>query len=422
MAPPAASGKSKAASRSNYSNSTKAVINSAPVANANRRKTMSSELTLPPPPKEAKTGTDDTLFQGDRELWLAKRLMDPEIYLPLQAGKENSVLPGVRYRTKAAVHRQLASEFNQQEEHAGFLVDEGKIKNKIAKMLQHFKAAHRLRHSLTSGGMEESTWRDTVKEKYTHYFVLEPVWASVCSDGVTFYTDPSSNLHENVIANGPHSTQHHSDEGSEDERNYVDAWSELDQGMMDVTAAAEDADAEDGVDVEEDEARERTSRDRHHSVNRATPGPESQGIIESQTNHDEQPKGGTKCKEQQQRPISSLLNVLNALGRYEIDARKETEMRQMDLIQKTKLAEIELRKAIRLAEINAVTKQEKVVLDHKRELLLERERRMLAKEKELEKLLEIARKQLGGYQTQSTTHSTPLQNKSRSPTPVGQSE
>ncbi|KAG0015363.1 hypothetical protein BGZ82_001430, partial [Podila clonocystis] len=318
MAPPAASGKSKAASRSNYSNSTKVVVNSAPVAIVNRRRTMSSELTLPPPPKEAKTGTDDTLFQGDRELWLAKRLMDPEIYLPLQVGKENSVLPGVRYRTKAAVHRQLASEFNRQEEHAGFLVDEGKIKNKIAKMLQHFKAAHRLRHSLSSGSMEELTWRDAVKEKYTHYFVLEPVWASVCSDGVTIYTDPSRNLHENVIANGPHSTQHHSDEGSEDERNDMDTRSELDQGMMDVTAAAEDADAdaEDGVDVEEDDARERTLQNRHHSVDRITPGPESQGIIESQTNYDEQPKGGTKCKEQQQQqPISNLLNVLNALGR-----------------------------------------------------------------------------------------------------------
>ncbi|KAG0009166.1 hypothetical protein BGZ81_003594, partial [Podila clonocystis] len=314
--------------------------------------------------------------------------------------------------------------FNRQEEHAGFLVDEGKIKNKIAKMLQHFKAAHRLRHSLSSGSMEELTWRDAVKEKYTHYFVLEPVWASICSDGITIYTDPSRNLHENVIANGPHSTLHHSDEGSEDERNDMDTRSELDQVTMGVTAAAEDADsdAEDGVDVEEDDARERTLRNRHHSVNRATPGPESQGNIESQINHDEWPKGGTKCKEQQQQPISNLLNVLNALGRYEIDARKETEMRQMDLIQKTKLAEIELKKAIRLAEINAVTKQEKVVLDHKRELLLERERRMLVKEKELEKLLEIARKQLGVYPTQSTTHSTPLQNKSRSPTPARQSE
>lgn len=92
-------------------------------------------------------------------------------------------------------------------------------------------------------------------------------------------------------------------------------------------------------------------------------------------------------------------------------------MRQMDLIQKTELAEIELRKAIRLAEINAVTEQEKVVLDQKRELLLEREKRMLAKEKDLEKLFEIARKQLDIYQTHSATHSSPPQNKSRSPTP-----
>ncbi|KAG0020649.1 hypothetical protein BGZ81_009265 [Podila clonocystis] len=380
---------------------------------------MASEPTVPPPAKEAKTGTDDTLFQGGRELWLAKRLTDPEIYLPLQVGKENSAPTGIRYRTKAAVHRQLASEFNQQKEHAGFKVDEGKIKNKIAKMLQHFKVAHRFRHSSDFGSMDEMTWQDAVKEKYTHYFVLEPVWASMWSDGVTFYADSFSNLNENDITDGScltNSASHHSDGGGEDNRSDVDKGSGLDQRRTDVPTDAEDDDEEDGVDVEEDGPQE--NQRWHRSVSRATPGLESQGMIGSQTDQDKQPKGGRKSKEQQQQPISNLLNVLNALGRYEIDARKETEMRQMDLIQRTELAEIELRKTIRLAEINAATIQEKIVLDQKRGLLLEREKRMVAKEKELEKLLEIAKKQLGAYQTQST----PLQTNNGSPTPDGQSE
>ncbi|KAF9321806.1 hypothetical protein BG006_002559 [Podila minutissima] len=252
MAPPSVTGKSKAASRPNL---TKAIMNLAPTAIANRHKTMSSELTLPLAPKEAKTSTDDTLLQGSRELWLAKRLMDLEIYLPLQVSKESSALPGVRYRTKAAIHQQLASKFNQQKEHAGFIVDEGKIKNKIAKMLQHFKLAQWLQHSLVSDSMDKMTWQDVVKEKYTYYFVLEPVWASVSSDGITSYTNSFSNLAEN-IANDPHSAQHYSDGGSEDERNYVNASSELDQGWIHAHAAAEDDDAEDGVDVEEDEPQE----------------------------------------------------------------------------------------------------------------------------------------------------------------------
>ncbi|KAF9536092.1 hypothetical protein EC957_000447, partial [Mortierella hygrophila] len=68
-----------------------------PITNGNKRKAMSSELALLPPPKESKSGPDDTLFQGGRELWLTKRLTDPEIYLPLQASKihDQSVSPSI---------------------------------------------------------------------------------------------------------------------------------------------------------------------------------------------------------------------------------------------------------------------------------------------------------------------------------------
>jgi len=66
------------------------------------------------------------------------------------------------------------------------------------------------------------------------------------------------------------------------------------------------------------------------------------------------------------------------------------------------LAEIEFRKAIRLAEINAATKQEKAVLEQEKEICLEVEKRVMAKKKELERLLDIARKQLGPYLTQPT--------------------
>lgn len=113
-------------------------------------------------------------------------------------------------------------------------------------------------------------------------------------------------------------------------------------------------------------------------------------------------------------PRSDLLQELNVLGRYGIDARKEmeirqmdfrkvTEMRRVDLIQKTEWAEIEFRKAIRLAEINA-TKQKRALFEREKDICLGAEKRVLAKEKELERLLDIARKQLGAHSTPSTVH------------------
>ncbi|OAQ26469.1 hypothetical protein K457DRAFT_140378 [Linnemannia elongata AG-77] len=77
-------------------------------------------------------------------------------------------------------------------------------------------------------------------------------------------------------------------------------------------------------------------------------------------------------------------------------------MRRMDLIHKRELAEIEFRKAIRLAEINSETKQERALREREKDINLEVEKRVLAKEKELERLLDIARKQLGAYPTPST--------------------
>ncbi|KAK3805236.1 MAG: hypothetical protein JOS17DRAFT_808603 [Linnemannia elongata] len=234
----------------------------------NKRMTMSSQSALLPPPKELKSGAEDTLFQGGRELWLAKRLTDPEIYLPLQANKESPAPPGVRYKTKAAVHRYLASEFNQQKEHAGFMVDEGKIKNKIAKMAQNFKLAHRFRHALGFGRTDEMTWRDAVKERYAYYFILEPVWASVWSDGIALCTDSPTILDDNVLTDvnpdGSRSTgsiQPQSDGSGEDERSDADSGSNprpgYDQGWADAIPATKDDTAGDTVEEELDESIER---------------------------------------------------------------------------------------------------------------------------------------------------------------------
>ncbi|KAF9536571.1 hypothetical protein EC957_010424 [Mortierella hygrophila] len=395
MVPPSAPEKGKTTSSSNFLKT--------PITNGNKRKTMSSEPALLPPPKESKSGPDDTLFQGGRELWLAKMLTDPEIYLPLQASKECPAPPGVRYTTKAAVHRYLASEFNQQKEHAGFAVDEGKIKNKIAKMSQHFKLAHRFRHSSGFGRTDEMTWRDAVKERCAYYFILEPVWASVWSDGITRCTDSLTNLDNNVIIDRnpdePRSTdsaQRHSDGGSEDERGDADTRSGHNQGWADVITVMDD----NAGDAAEEELDKSLEKGRYRTATRVTPTFGSQWTIFSQADRDEGQKGGSGGSTVQPKsPISDLLKQLNALGRYEIDARKEMEIRRMDLIQNTELAKIEFRKAIRLAEINATTKQEKAVLEREKEICLEVERRVLAKEKELERLLDIARKQLGSYLT-----------------------
>ncbi|KAF9540990.1 hypothetical protein EC957_003569 [Mortierella hygrophila] len=347
---------------------------------------MSSEPALLPPPKESKSKPDDTLFQGGRELWLAKRLTDPEIYLPLQASKECPAPP---------------------DEHAGFAVDERKIKNKITKMSQHFKLAHRFRHSSDFGRTDEMTWRDAVKERCTYYFILEPVWASVWSDGINRCTGSLTNLDNNVITDRnpdePRSTdsaQRHSDGSSEDERSDADTRSGHNQGWADVIPVMEDDNAGDAAEEELDKS---LDSGRYCTATRVTPAFESQWTIFSQADRDEGQKGGSGGSTVQPKSlISDLLKQLNALGRYEIDARKEMEIRRMDLIQKTELAEIESRKAIRLAEINATTKQEKAVLEREKEICVEVERRVLAKEKELERLLDIVRKQLGSYLTQST--------------------
>ncbi|KAK5823076.1 hypothetical protein F5H01DRAFT_129600 [Linnemannia elongata] len=389
-----------------------------PITNGNKRKTTFFEPVLLPPPKELKSGAEDTLFQGGRELWLAKRLTDPDIYFPLQASKESPSPPGVRFKTKAAVHRYLASEFNQQKEHAGFVVDEMKIKNKIAKISQHFKVAHRFRHSSGVGRTDEMTWRDAVKERYTYYFILEPVWSSVWNDGVTLCTDSLTNSGNNVISDGepdgPSSSgsiQRHSDGSSEGERSDADTRSGCDQGWVDVVTATEDDSAGEAAEGELDESLERS---RYRTATRVTPAFGSQGTILSQADQDEGQKdrsGGSKL--QPKSPRSDLLQEPNALGRYEVDAwkemgirqmdnRKETEMRRMDLIHKAELAEIEFRKAIRLAEINSETKQERALLEREKDIYLEVVKRVLAKEKELERLLDIARKQLGAYPTPST--------------------
>ncbi|KAH7042483.1 hypothetical protein BKA57DRAFT_441345 [Linnemannia elongata] len=268
---------------------------------------------------------EDTLFQGGRELWLAKRLTDPDIYFPLQASKESPSPPGVRFKTKAAVHRYLASEFNQQKEHDGFVVDEMKIKNKIAKISQHFKVAHRFRHSSGVGRTDEVTWRDAVKERYTYYFILEPVWSSVWNDDVTLCTDSLTNSGNNVISDGepdgPSSSgsiQRHSDGSSEGERSDADTRSGCDQGWVDVVTATEDDSAGEAAEGELDECLERS---RYRTATRVTPAFGSQGTILSQADQDEGQKdrsGGSKL--QPKSPRSDLLQEPNALGRYEVDA------------------------------------------------------------------------------------------------------
>ncbi|OAQ35777.1 hypothetical protein K457DRAFT_27437 [Linnemannia elongata AG-77] len=221
----------------------KTPVTMALITNGNKRKAMSSEPALLPPPKELKSGAEDTLFQGDRELWLANRLMDPEIYLTLQASKDSPAPPGARYKTKAAAHRHIAFEFNREKEHAGFMFDEGKIKNKIAKMCQHFKLAHRFR------------------------------------------ADSPTNLDGNVIRDGNSdksrstgSIQQHSDGRGEAERSDVDTGYRLDQGSADVITVTEDINADTG-DVDEEEQDESLERGRHCTATRETPAFGSQGTI-----------------------------------------------------------------------------------------------------------------------------------------------
>lgn len=194
--PPSVSGRLKSAPCSNMS---KTVITLDPSTSANWCNTLSSVPVFPQPSKGVKAGSEDMLFQGGWELWLAKRLTDLDIYLPLQANKETPASPGVQHCTKAAIHQQLTSEFNQQKEHAGFIIDGGKIKNKIAKISQHFKLVHRFRYSLDFSNVDEMTWQDAVKEKCSHYFVLEPVWAMVWSAGISPHADSVSTLNDNVI-------------------------------------------------------------------------------------------------------------------------------------------------------------------------------------------------------------------------------
>ncbi|KAF9279894.1 hypothetical protein BGZ88_012486 [Linnemannia elongata] len=258
-------------------------------------------------------------------------------------------------------------------------------------MSQHFKLAHRFRYSSGFGRTDDMTWRNAVKEKYTYYFLLEPVWASVWNDGITISADFPTNLDGNVIRDGNSdksrstgSIQQHSDGRGEAERSDVDTRSRLDQGSADVITVTEDVNA-DTEDVDEEEQDESLERARHCTATRETPAFGSQGTILLQANRDEGRKGGSGGE----------------LEIRQMDSRKEMEMRRMDLIQETELAEIELRKAIRLAEINAAAKQEKAALERETEILLEVKKRVLAKERELDRLLDIVRKQLEPYPTHS---------------------
>ena len=223
--------------------------------------------------------------------------------------------------------------------------------------------------------MDDMTWRDAIKEKYCHYFILEPVWASAWNDCIAPRADSISALDDNIITHGLHQTigvQGHSDESSKDCRDDVDTGPKFDQESISVATTAKNI--KDRADQEEPQ----DGNARQWPETLVTPSNGS--LVEK----DEQSIMNGKSKAPQQKPISNVLKVLGELGRYEIDARKETE-----------LAEIELRKTIRLAEINTASVQERPALDLERQHILEIERRISSKEKELDKLLEIAKKQLG---------------------------
>ncbi|KAG0364321.1 hypothetical protein BGX24_004684, partial [Mortierella sp. AD032] len=69
---------------------------------------------------------------------------------------------------------------------------------------------------------------------------------------------------------------------------------------------------------------------------------------------EERPKSGGQLKKtQQQNDVRNVLKVIAGLGRYEIDARKAVQLRELELNQQKEMAEIEMLKGIKFAEINA---------------------------------------------------------------------
>lgn len=191
------------------------------------------------------------------------------------------------------------------------MVDGGKIKNKISKMSQHFKLAHRFRYSSDFGTVDDMTWRDAVKEKYSHYFILEPVWASVWNDCIAPRADSISAVDDNVITHGPHLTsnvQDHSVESNEDGRDDADTGPKYDQESMEVATTARNI--EDGADEEEPQH----GNERRWPETSVTPENGSRLTIMSLAKDDRSITNG-KSKESQRKLISDVLKVLSELGR-----------------------------------------------------------------------------------------------------------
>ncbi|KAK3826775.1 MAG: hypothetical protein J3R72DRAFT_528525 [Linnemannia gamsii] len=298
MAPPSVSAKGKGKDRQRAV--TPAAI--APATSSNKRKAIPLDLSpsTAPPKKVA------TVFSDDREGWLVKRLLDPAVYEPLQVSRNNPSPTNVKRKPKSQVHRELADEYNLLQ--SGFTIKEKSIKNKIGNIQAAFATAHKLRSLSGFGSTPELDWTKAVEASYKYYFDLEPKWGFVWSNGVSMPAYSLCNLYDPVVTHGP--------------------------SRMQVASRPDEDDEDLGDDNEWENVQEEVRGD----------AGETEEIPKS---------GGQSKKTQQQNDVRPVLKDIDGLGRYEIDARKAVQLRELELNQQKEMAEIEMLKAIKFAEINA---------------------------------------------------------------------
>ncbi|KAF9314570.1 hypothetical protein BG003_004052 [Podila horticola] len=130
-----------------------------------KRKIMSSAPSNPRPAKSGK----HAYTARDTE-WLVKQLQDPEIYLPLQSGKDSSI-HGI---TKTRIHELIAE--NMSRTFPGTQVTWRQIKNKISRMKAQFRAADTKKQEPKFASLDEEHQKTFIEDVCPFYFTLLDTW------------------------------------------------------------------------------------------------------------------------------------------------------------------------------------------------------------------------------------------------------
>ncbi|KAF9168212.1 hypothetical protein DFQ26_000449 [Actinomortierella ambigua] len=162
-----------------------------------KRKTTSSPT--PPPLPQAKRWAvpDSTAFEvgSEREIWLVNRMQDADVYLPMQAVREERLRH--KLPSKAKVYEELAKEFNDRRfasVSGGFYttaITGGGIKTKITRILDGFKRALVVKRK-ADDGEGPNNLKAVLTKHCKYFFQLEKFWGDDCNALAPLFIDPTT--------------------------------------------------------------------------------------------------------------------------------------------------------------------------------------------------------------------------------------